>query len=146
MLHAIDAWNPSFVPWRERDYEPMIVRGYAFSSREAPFAVLGDYNGDGRVDVAIDGHTKTQTLTIVLLSNRNDGYRVIVIRRGPLLDPKKEPLWMFLGRRIPPGTELGFEPPAVKPKYDAFEREYGEKGAEAFYWDGRKFRSVLTAD
>lgn len=156
MLHAIDAWNPAFKPWRDRDYQPQIIRDYPFSSRQAPFAVLGDYNGDGHVDVAIDGHTKTHTMSIVLLSNRAGAYRVIVMSRGPLLDPKKEAygvgndrfeygLWTYL-EFIAAGTELGFEPPTVKPKFDAFEREFWEKGAEAYYWDGRRFRSVITAD
>ena len=157
MLHAIDAWNPSFAPWSDDDYQPLLVRFYKFSSYEAPFAILGDYNGDGHVDAAIEGHTKTQTVSIVVMSNRAGAYRVIVLERGPLLDPKKE--WYgvgngkvdygldeYLSGRYEAGAELGFEPPAVKLQYQSFERAYWEKAAEAFYWDGKKFRKVATAD
>ena len=111
MLHALDAWDPTFRPWEDRDYQPGIISTLKFSSHEAPFAVFGDYNGDGHIDVAIDGRTKTNTVSIVLLS-KGSAYRVIVLDETGLKDPKKEwygvdtdrrdyGLWIFLGRAWP---------------------------------------------
>lgn len=92
MLRALDGWDPSFRPWHDRDYQPLLVRAYRHSSLQAPFAVVGDFNGDGRADVAIDGRTNTHTVTIVLLSN-HEAYRVIVIQnqRG-VANPKRRPM------------------------------------------------------
>jgi hypothetical protein len=28
MLHALDEWDPTFRPWDERDYQPLIIRFY----------------------------------------------------------------------------------------------------------------------
>lgn len=158
MLHALDQWDPTFRPWEERDYQPLIIRFYKFSAFEAPFAIFGDYNGDALIDVAIDGRTKTRTVSIVLLSNSDGTYRVIVVesRRG-VIDPKEVwyglggdsrgyGLWVFLSRRIPARSELGIVDKVVKPRYESFEREYWEKASSAWYWDGHRFQEVITGD
>jgi hypothetical protein len=156
MLHALDAWDPSFRPWEDRDYQPGILSTFKFSSYEAPFAVFGDYNGDGHIDVAIDGRTKTNTVEIVLLSS-DSAYRLIILDKTALKNPKGEwygvdtdrreyGLWVFLGRRWPAHAPLGIEEPVVRPPFESFERQYWRKGASVFYWDGRKFREVVTGD
>lgn len=159
MLRALDAWDPSFRPWRDRDYQPGIIRGYRFSSSEAPFAVLGDYNGDGNLDAAIDGRTRTHAVSLVLLSVPS-GYRVVLLRkvRG-VPDPGKEwygvggdrreyGFWVFLSRRLPAATKLaGVDTDTVvRPRYECFEREYWGKASSAYYWDGAKFQEVITGD
>lgn len=155
MLHALDAWDPTFRPWDDRDYQPGIIRTFKFSSFESPFAVLGDYNGDGRIDAAIDGRTKTQTVSIVLLS-KGSAYRLIVLNKTALKNPKTEwyedtdrreyGLWIFLGRRWPAHARLGIEEPVVRPPFESFERQYWGKASSVFYWDGRKFQEVITGD
>jgi hypothetical protein len=156
MLRAVDAWDPTFRPWEDRDYQPGIISTFKFSSYEAPFAVFGDYNGDGHIDAAVEGRTKAHTVEIVLLSGGST-YRVIVLSKTGLTDPKKEwygvdtdrreyGLWIFLGRRWPADAPLGLEETVVRPPFESFERQYWEKGASVFYWDGRKFQEVITGD
>jgi hypothetical protein len=110
------------------------------------------------IDVAIDGRTKTRTVSIVLLSRSDGSYRVVVVEsHAGVIDPKKEwyglggdtrgyGLWIFLSRRIAAGTELGIVDKVVKPRYESFEREYWEKASSAWYWDGHRFREVITGD
>src|ERR1043166_553986 len=156
MLHALERWNPTFRPWADRDYQPLLVRVYEFSKSAAPFAMLGDYNGDGRVDVAIHGRTRTRTVLLVILSN-GAGYRVVVVKETPLIDPSKEwygvgnkqvnyGLALFLRDLDPAGSTIGIDGPRRLLKYDAFEVELWEKASTAYVWDGRRFEAVLTGD
>ena len=157
MLEAIDRWDPTFRPWSDRDYQPGIVRSYDFSAKAAPFATLGDFNGDGRVDVAIHGRTRTRTVLIAVLSE-GVAYRVIVIRQSPLADPAKEwygvgngkvnyGLDVYLTGQVPAGTYVGGDDERPKRiKFDAFEIEDWEKSSTAYLWNGRRFHAVITSD
>jgi len=49
--------------------------------REAPWAVIGDFNGDGVDDVVIDGYTATKELRIVVLS-RSGGSQLLTLEAG----------------------------------------------------------------
>jgi hypothetical protein len=145
MLAALDRWNPSFTPWQDRDYQPLIIRFYKFSALNAPFATFGDFNGDGRADVVIDGKTATHTVSVALLS-RGDAYVVHVLTQSALLDPNHG-LWSFLTGRIRAGTEIRvIDGPSFKTDRDAFEREWWEKSTAAYVWEDGKFKEFLTGD
>src|SRR5438552_444442 len=66
MKKALDRFSPKFTVWRDRDYCSWYVK--QFTTRQAPFAVIGDFNGDGVLDVALPGHTEHEALIIAVLS------------------------------------------------------------------------------
>src|SRR5690349_10360162 len=61
---AIAAYDPTFVQWKESDFLPTVRKSYPYSGRQAPFAVVGDFNGDGRTDVIVQGHDKQSDVVL----------------------------------------------------------------------------------
>src|SRR5438093_9957028 len=81
MNAALRAFDPDFTVRRLSDYPPYMWRPgctwspecaralYRLKPREAPFAVVGDFNGDGILDAVIDGDNGRSGRRVVLLSN-----------------------------------------------------------------------------
>lgn len=154
---------PDFVPWRETDYMPVIRQDYAFDWRQAPFAVVGDLNGDQQPDVALAGHTAQATLLLAILSMRSNPpaqdpwrYKVVVIDQGGLVDPARagsqdgpaaeKGLGVYL-RYVPPGTYVsGYEKSPLRLKHGAFEEIFYAKAAGIYAWNGQAFAWFVTAD
>jgi hypothetical protein len=82
MEAALRAFDTQFTVRRLSDYPPFMwrpectsspecARGlYRLNPREAPFAVVGDFNGDGILDAVMDGDNLRRGRRIVLLSHR----------------------------------------------------------------------------
>lgn len=147
---------PGFSPWREQDYMLLIRRDYVYSWRQAPFAVVGDFNGDKRPDAAIEGHTQREGVLVALLSSGSD-WRAIVLERGPRPDPASldygwpdEPeaakglsVWLT---HVPPGRHPGYDPQPLRLSHDAFEQHIFAKAAGIHHWNGKGFSWYVTAD
>jgi len=86
MEDALDRYDRDFEPWSLGDYSGMLRlddREYAFSPRQTPWAVIGDFNGDGRPDLAIAGRTDEDALVLLVLSNGRRKYRVVELESEP---------------------------------------------------------------
>ena len=82
---ALEAHDRLFTPWGQGRYSSEVLeRGwYDFSGRQAMFAVVGDFNGDGRLDVVIDGHSGNELVRLALVSVGPEGYQVVDVIRTP---------------------------------------------------------------
>jgi len=89
MLAAIRRQASGFTPYVAADYLPWIRRSFRFSGRSAPFAAIGDFNGDGVDDAALHGFNKTETLVLLVLSGRH-GFRCQPRHVGGYRDPKTQ--------------------------------------------------------
>ena len=81
MKAALVSFDPTFRPWTLRDYLPEVWRRpcrptpgcelylYRLTPRQAPFAVIGDFNGDHVLDVVVDGESGGAARRIVVLSH-----------------------------------------------------------------------------
>jgi len=77
MEDALDRASRDFEPWTAEDYRRSETDGYAPSPRQTPWAVIGDFNGDGRMDAAVAGRDDRDALVIVILSTGTKRYRAI---------------------------------------------------------------------
>lgn len=94
MKDAIRSYNPDFVLWEQRDYDPRRIRAYAYSLHSIPMAVIGDFNGDGWSDAFLRGHDKTHSIHLAVLSNSATTYKVMEYVKG---DINKTPIWSYAG-------------------------------------------------
>src|SRR4030095_573924 len=86
---AIRTYDPGFQVRKQANYLPSLVKMYSFSDHQAPFAVIGDFNGDGSKDVVLQGYDKSNELLIAVLSS-NQGPHVIEIKKSPVVDVKSD--------------------------------------------------------
>ena len=152
---AIKAYNSAFQIRREADYLPTLLKEYIFSNHQLPFAVVGDFNGDGRNDVVLQGYDKTNDLTIAVLSSSR-GSAVMEIGRSKLINPETEfyaagdhnehGLWMYL-TFVPRGmVDSPFAQHPLKLSTDAFELNYFEKASVLYYLNGQVFQKYVVSD
>lgn len=78
---------PDFSPFQLSDWEPKTVAAFLSSAqpnRELPSVVLGDFNRDTKLDVALHGWSGNTVATLMLVSS-SDGAkrpRLLVLNRG----------------------------------------------------------------
>jgi hypothetical protein len=117
MEDALDRYNRDFEPWAQLDYRA--VPDYEPSSRQVPWAVIGDFNGDGRPDLAVAGRTDRDVVVVFVLSTGRSRYRAIEAERDPY-DPDdpgsiRLPMltYMYPGRYVVDDARLGYPQPLV---------------------------------
>jgi hypothetical protein len=134
---------PSFKPWTIDHYSMEIRDVYLFSHREAPWAVIGDFTGDGIVDVVVDGHDEARALRLAIISQ--DGrYRLLVLASSLLSTSGLA--GHFLAFRAPGKIGTNFSDETITLRADGFEAVHFEKAATLYYWDGIRFAEFTTAD
>ncbi|MFQ5792598.1 MAG: hypothetical protein ACE5JI_19170 [Acidobacteriota bacterium] len=161
MQSALTNFNATFVPWKQSQYWPSGIADYPFSEKQAPFAVVGDFNGDGIFDVVLVGHDARNDVAVALLS-KGDSFEPLEIWRAPLSYPEKEviegpasgqPLgtglyeWLLLEPKEPKkisGDRKLIEKPdgsrePLSLKADAFHYIVYEKGDYLYVLQGNKF-------
>ncbi len=161
MTKTLKKLDRDFVPWTDDDYIPSLVKTYRFSAQESPFAVIGDFNGDGALDVAIQGHDPHALLIVAVLSKDKGYVGVEVERRQVPDDPKLVPRqdWRDVGEtevehglsaalalqrpayfQDPPEVPEKMRQPPLDLKTDAIGVFVFDKDGALYYFDGRVFR------
>lgn len=86
MASTLKAFDPDFSVREMSDYPTWWTDIYEFNQFYAPFAIVGDFNGDYRLDVILDGDSSTNNKTIALLSDETR-IEILVLRdkRIPVL-------------------------------------------------------------
>lgn len=149
---AIDKYDPSFTTWRLDDYLPRLAREYLFTGADAPFAVVGDFNGDKIPDMVLDGHASKYAPCISVLSE-GSGYRIVEMQRVELFDPHQircgegeYGISEYFGL-VPAGKiESAWEDNSLMLEADAFETVFYGKGAMVYYYKDGKWEQYTTGD
>lgn len=76
---AIEKVAPGFQPWKWQDYLPWVREDFKkWDMKNAPYAVVADFNNDGVNDLVVDGHTDTYDALIAVVSTSH-GYQAKII-------------------------------------------------------------------
>lgn len=154
MTESLRSYDPDFVVWEQKDYEPILVGTYKYSLQSTPSAVIGDFNGDKIQDVALLGHNKTHKKRVVLLSSAT-GFSVVELLNHPLHDPLFPPNAHKGGGNlgqclefVSPGkikAEPAYNRPELNLVNDAF-KFGGETGSILYYYENGKFVDYPLSD
>jgi hypothetical protein len=168
MATALQRFDAAFEPRQLSDYPPWLWREapcqgcgsdlYEFSAHEAPFAVIGDFNGDTVRDVVIDGDNHETGRRLVILSS-SGGSQVSEldvlsplpneVRRFRTEPDEARDLYLGLGEglsRVGPGTvKSPWETEVLVLTTDAFIVSYYEKAGVLYYYrDGTWHRFTVS--
>jgi hypothetical protein len=141
---AIERAVPGFQPWGFDHYDSDVQQFYFITMREAPWAVVGDFNGDGVDDVVIDGYTARKELRIVVLSDRGKE-RVLTLEthdRGAKPWSSYQVLQFVAPGKV--GTNYSDDTKLIFT--DAFNVYYWEKAGAMYYWEDDHFETFGTSD
>ena len=119
------------------DFSDGIRQSYTFNKTQAPWAVIGDLDGDGLCDLVVDGRSRDDSYRLCVWGSA-EGPRTMTLSRRRLKAPA-EPMKLALTlvsreeleRRIVvnPGDLLG----------DAFGEEVSGKLTRIYYWRNGHF-------
>ncbi|MGH7725216.1 MAG: hypothetical protein ACREOU_07270 [Candidatus Eiseniibacteriota bacterium] len=153
MRGALRTHDAAFQVFERHDYSSRIFESgewrYELSAKQVPFAILGDFDGDGRIDAALHGHSGDSVICIVAVLADSTTPRVMEISRhpGPGRGPR-ERLGDFL-MHVPAGrvpvawTEAET---TIVLAHEAFEHVIFEKTAVMHYYEGGRFQNIVTSD
>ena len=82
MHQALDRYDRTFRLWNYDEFATWVRQGFTPNDRAALSAILGDFNGDHRPDMVINGRTRYDGVIVVLLSD-SAGYRAVEVSRWP---------------------------------------------------------------
>jgi hypothetical protein len=161
MTAALAADVKSFTTLTPFDFAAEIVPGtsgwsYPYDSLQAPFAVIADFDGDGRDDVALLQHNARGGRAAVVLDTA-PAPRVLVLRswvwnvlENSRSDPGPERFYLTrfpAGRfRVPDFGGSGDTSQVADLAHEGVELAYFGKSATTYYWSDGAFRSVTTSD
>jgi len=152
MERALLAAVPGFTPSSVSDYDPDLQKYATPSEKSALFAAIGDFNGDGRADVAVDGHDATHGYLLVLFTER-ESIRVFTIQKAPLgsIDQRTGRIDFLV--LVPRGViqadtldDSEYEKVPVPLEHDAFDLAWFEKASTLYYWRKGRFVNWVTSD
>jgi hypothetical protein len=171
MEAALRGFDPEFTIRRLMDYPPYMWRPgctwspecasglYRLQPREAPFAVVADFNGDGILDAVMDGDNRSRGRRIVLLSTRQSFSASEVDSLGRISDDiESSRSNKGAGRGWEDGINVGlswakpdtyrtpYEPHALVLRTDGFVVDYFEKASVLYYLRDGKWNKFTLSD
>jgi len=169
MARALRAFDPDFTPRKLTDYPEWVWKKRKCSprsacekeqvnSRQALFAVIGDFNGDGILDVIVDGDNKNYGRRLAIMSSRN-GFKVTQIEVSAHISISREVAaaarelgnpneGLYSGMYLVTKKTLrsGHESKPLVLAADAYEVVFWEKAAVVRYYRGGTWHDYTTSD
>jgi hypothetical protein len=138
---ALTRFDAKFKIWDEAFYSVELVDWYPHTKKQAPFAAIGDFNGDGIEDVAVHGaNGRDEAIYCVLSKGR--GFRVIAAEKYPF---RKRGLLQTYLTAVPKGRVQLMEG-TLQTKTDAFRLGYWEKASSIYLYERGRFKPIQDMD
>jgi hypothetical protein len=145
MTRLLAQAHPGFRPWQISDFDPDIQQSYKFTGHQAPWAVIGDFNGDGVTDVVIDGHDDAVAYRICLVSVAGDtAYAALTLETDTY--PPRGPRSRELLHQGPGVVGTNYDDSTLTITTEAFHDYFFEKAAIMYYWQQDHFAKFDSAD
>ena len=156
MADALKRFDPEFTPRHFIDYPRWVRNGYKLSSRQAPFAVVGDFNGDRIQDVVVLGDNRVAGRCLVILSSGKD-FKVVDVqieRESRAVPSQKSDSERDEYDGIQTGLSLvrpgiirsPYEDRPLRTTTDAFEVTHYEASAKVVYYRDGVWREYWTSN
>jgi hypothetical protein len=161
MTLALSQDDTSFTTLTPFDFVPGIVpqpgdeKGawrYPHDERQAPFALVADFDGDGRDDVALLQRSGSAGRVVVVF-DRAEGPRVATVKEWSRMTAGDTGKSGFYVSRFPAGAfkvpdfgGSGDTARTVVLEHEGIEISNYGKTATTYWWTGEKFDSVTTGD
>jgi hypothetical protein len=159
MKTALNRILPNFRVRQLREYPEYLWKSscngcepywYRFNTRSAPFAVIGDFNGDQVLDVVVDGDTPQGAGRRAAILSSGGAYKASIIASlGDTPPPDGRERWTPGEglRLIKKGVhESGYESRPLRLTTDAFEVSIFEKAAYIVYLRNGRWNEYITGD
>lgn len=139
---TLKGYDSTFICWQFDEYDEFTQQSYQVNHHQLPYAIVGDFNGDGKQDVILDGHNHVNRVILAVLSS-NEAFGIIELGQFAYISPTNEQSWLQF---IPKGTMVqAFESESIELKADAFEW-VSAKGSSVWHFDNGRFSEVVTGD
>jgi hypothetical protein len=150
MSEVLKEYSWQFVVSKQSDFYPDVIRAYRFTEKQAPFAVIGDFNGDKVLDVILLGHDRKYVQILGIVSGGN-GFEIVPVLSYPWTDPGDKMrdaglMAKYLAYVPPRRVESAFEGFPLELKTDAFELVYFKKSSVLYYYENGVFNQYTTGD
>lgn len=141
-------------------FQKEIRQAEAPTAHSALFAVIADFNGDGRLDVAMAGNDSTHGRLVALMTNADTVALVRILDLPLPLPEERRAMSMFLQYvpagmitadtvdedRLSPPQESSYERVPVRLERDAFELVFWQRASTLYYWRNGRFVEWTTSD
>lgn len=85
-LEVLKKWDPEFQVFDVDSYPRTVVTLFKGASQELPMAILADFNGDQKQDIALMGHNKKKERIVILVADHNS-YVPVEVKSRDYKDP-----------------------------------------------------------
>jgi len=148
MVETLRDSLPGFSPLPVSTWHPVRVARIAAEApgRSLPSVVIGDFDGDSSLDIAMEGNTGQVGATFMLLAKSANvrAPRLLFISRGePIKDGRDSYLTLFRPQRINVDPELA---DTLNLRNDAVQVVIVEKASLIYYIDHGAIREYITSD
>ncbi len=141
LRNVLSAYDPNWKMLNESRYSEYDLKGYKKSERQLPYAVIGDFDGNGRTDAALLCETRGKIKHLVALE-QNGQYKLYELGT---FEPRK-PFTIAIYYSRPRTVESHWMKEPLTITHDSILVGVFESSAWIHYWHDGQFKSYTLSD